>query len=666
MKKSNDIIYNEDYLVLVPTISKDLYESFSYTFNNTLLINNDMDDVEFYTEFINKNNFKEIVFVDYQVEYEQILNNLLSKHKVKFIFTKTLGSLSNELYYSFYINIIRLIDEGVIDKLAVIDDNLYETLKNSNYDVCKVLLDIPVNNNTQDKHNNIGLLNDPNNNYHSFYNELSAIKKLNMKANIARTSKEVKEFTNLFSIDYDHVTKKDVYTSSLVNLCINFSELSIIEFLKSMDNGIPCILGNTNFLTGLLKEYLVVKSDDNTNEIANKIETAIAHKEEILKEYKIFRENYSKECQRVNKNFIKLSTKKVEKEYEKLLSIVVPVYNVEKFLANTLESILSAVNRINEEQVEILIINDGSKDGSEKIIKKYEKEHSNLIRYIKQENHGLGNVRNVALKEVKGKYIASIDSDDTINIGFFEEAYKYLKKDIDIVLYDWKSIPEEGQAFETSAIEWSLNNRSKYEGILFSTIMPSTCNKIIKKSLYDELGLKYIEDRYEDLSINPLILLEAKTIKYINKPYYEYYLRSGSIMRSAQGYSMIDVIHSLNKRFDDNKNICKVDLEEMKYYTFSWRIEEYIMNQLYTIDRKELKKYINYIYEKDYEIINNIFNSSFYNHMLEKVKADTREYIIKRNKAFEDKKIEEFIIKSEKEGTIKKITPYIVYYGEKD
>ncbi len=662
MEKSLDIIYNKKYLILVPTISKEFYESISYTFGNTLLFENGIDDAEFYTDFINQNNFKEIIFVDYQLEYEQILNNLKKEHIVKCIFTKTLGSLSNQLFFEFYTSIIRLLNDDIINQLAVLDDSLYKSLKNNNYNVCKILLDIPRSTNNRTSNNNIGLLNNPSNDYHSYYNELSAIRMNDMTASILETTKEVREFTKLFDIKYSIASKKEIYQKSLVNLCINFSESPIIEFLKSMDNNIPCIIGNNDFLSKELKEELMVKSDDNTNEIAKKIKDVIKNKDKILKLYSSFRDKYIEECKKLKDKFLDTTTTE-EKEYDKLLTIAVPVYNVEKYLANTLDSILDAIKQIDESNVELLIINDGSPDNSEKIIKRYQEDNKKLIRYIKQENHGLGNVRNVALKEAKGKYIASIDSDDTININFFSEAYEYLLKDIDIVLYNWKSIPEEGASFDTSAIEWSLNDRSKYEGILFSTIMPSTCNKIIKKSLYDKLKLKFVEDRYEDLSINPLILLEAETIKYINKSYYEYYLRSGSIMRSAQGYSMIDIINILNKRFDDHKEICNIDLNEMKYYTFSWRIEEYIMNQLYTIDSKELSKYIKYIYEKDYEINNNIFDSKFYKEMLEKTKEETKEYIINRNKAFKEKKLEEFIKKNKE--NYKKITPYIIYYGEK-
>ena len=509
-------------------------------------------------------------------------------------------------------------------------------------------------------------MNNENNKTHSFYNELSAIKLTNKyEAHIVNSNKVTNNFLNLFNIkNTKHYSPSNVIKNNLVNLNINFTDNDYTLFLRSMDLGIPCIIGNTDLLDNskYLKEQLVVKSDDDVNEIKDKILSAIKNKKGIMKEYHKFRKAYIAEVKKLAENFVGCTVKEEssEEDVDTLMTVVVPVYNTEVYLEKSLDSIMSAIIP----KTEVLVINDGSKDNSEEIILRYVEKYPETIRYIKQTNHGLGNVRNVGLKEAKGKYIASVDSDDTINSNFFKEAQKYLEEDIDIVICDWKSIPEDGEPFETAAIEWSLHNRSKYEGLLFSTIMPSTCNKIIKKSLYDELGLKFIEDRYEDLSINPLILLKAKTIKYINKPYYEYYLRSGSIMRSAQGYSMIDIINTLNKRFDDNKDIFNINIDEMKYYTFSWRMEEYIMNQLYTVEEKELSKYIKYIYEKDYEIINSILESDYYKNMLDNTKDETKEYISKRNKAFKEKQLEKFIEKARKNEKYRKITPYIIYYGE--
>ena len=195
--------------------------------------------------------------------------------------------------------------------------------------------------------------------------------------------------------------------------------------------------------------------------------------------------------------------------------------------------------------------------------------------------------------------------------------------------------------------------------------MPSTCNKIIKRSLFEELNLKYIEDRFEDLSANPFVLLKAKTIKYINKSYYEYYIRSDSIMRSAAGYSMIDVIKLVDERIKKYKQYINVDLDEFKYYTYSWRIEEYILNQLYTIQEKELSEFIEYINDNLKSIILNIFENGKYNEMLETLEEKDRNYIVERNKAFKDNKLEKFIKQARKNNNYFKITPVIIYYGYK-
>ena len=237
-----------------------------------------------------------------------------------------------------------------------------------------------------------------------------------------------------------------------------------------------------------------------------------------------------------------------------------------------------------------------------------------------------------------------------------------MKNNVDIIICDWLSVTDNSK-FETPAIEWGFNDINKYEGLLYTTIMPSTCNKIIKKSLYDNLKIKFMEDKYEDLSTNPFIMLSAKTIKYINKPYYEYYIRSNSIMRSNAGYSMIDVLKEVNNRLDKYKKYINVDIEKFKFYTYSWRIEEFIFNQLYELNDKDLESFINYIYDNLYDVVVNIFNSSYYDKMLNNLDNDISSYIIERNKCFKNKKLKNFI-KSKSNKKIK-LNAYMIYYGKK-
>lgn len=670
INKNSNYIYNKKFIVVIPTMSLEYLEELNYSFGNTIIFDN-TKDLDLIIDFINKNNFEQIVLVDYQLEYYDVINSLKNKNKVKIIFTKAMGAFSNPFIYSLFKGILDLYSKFDIEKIGFLDRNLYETMKNKNIDCCHIMLDINIKQNNKDFNTkSIGLLNDEENPRHSFYNELSALKFKNYYASLYKASKRTKKFMKLFGIKYKTTNKKEnIYKNNLVNLYINFTDNNNMIFIRSMDYNVPCILGNNELLNKnkFLSSMLVVKSDDSIDEISEKIEIVKKNRKKIIEEYKKFRHNYSKKSEKSINNFLgfNLSRKHhiVSKPNDLMLTIVVPVYNTEKYLEKCLESILKALPHSLRKQSEVLIINDGSKDNSEKIILKYKNKYPKLINYVKQKNHGLGNVRNVALKNARGKYIASIDSDDTINKLFFRKAIKFMRDSVDIVIYDWLSITDKSK-FETSAIEWIFNDINKYEGLLYTTIMPSTCNKIIKKELYDNLNIKFMEDKYEDLSTNPFIMLSAESIKYIRKPYYEYYIRSNSIMRSSAGCSMIDVLKEVDNRLNKYIKYANIDINKFKFYTYSWRIEEFIFNQLYTINDNELKIFIKKIYEiKD--IIQNVFDNKYYKNMLNSIENENiRNYIKNRNKEFENNNLYDFIenIRSKK---YYKLTAPIIYFGLK-
>lgn len=667
IEKNLDIIYNKKYLVIVPSMTSDLLESFKYSFKNVVLMKNDLDDLEFMIDFINKNNFKKLIFVDFQVEYEQLIARLKVEPKIDFIFTRSLGALTDKFIYDVFMKVYELYRQ-YNSSLGLLDKGLFDSLKRQKEKVKYLMIDIEEKcEEVEYKNTTIGLLNNEEDPKHSFYNELSAIKLIdNMKPKICKPTKVTKEFLKAFEINYVVVNSNDsLLEGNIVNLYINFAANNNSIFFKSMDKGIPCILGNVDFLDNYkyLKDMLVVSSDDNINEIAAKIKLVIENREKICREYKKFRKDYSEKSKETVEDFLNFKINNrvgVTDKDELLMTVVVPVYNVEKYLANSLDSIIEA----SIDDMEILVVNDGSTDNSEEIILKYQKMYPKLIRYIKQENHGLGNVRNVGLKEARGKYIASIDSDDTINPLFFEETLKYMKEDIDIIICDWLTVTDETR-YETAALDYIFNDINRYEGLLYTTIMPSTCNKIVKKSLYEELDLTYIEDKFEDLSTNPFVMLRAETIKYINKPYYEYYIRSNSIMRTKPGLSMIDIIKNVNERLEKYKDYINVDIEKFKYYTFSWRIEEYVINQLYTIDEEEIDNYVKYMTTNLKNIMLDTFNNSLYKERLNTLKTkELKDYIVKRNKAFEKGTLTKFIKNARKEDKYYKLTPPIIYYGE--
>lgn len=665
----NDYIYNAKHVVIVPTMDLEYLDSIEFSFGNTILFDN-TKDINIIINFINKNNFKQIIFLDYQLEYFDIINGLKNNHNIKIIFTGSMGGFSNSFIYSIFKGVIDLYKKYNIDKIGFLDRSLYLVMKENKIKCNYIKLDLPTTDVDENfNKNQIGILSNQENPRHSFYNSLSALKFKDYCALLYNIGKETNRFVKLFNIKYKKLKhKEDIYKHNIVNLYINFTDNNNLNFIKSMDSKVPCILGNNDILKNnkYLNSMLTLKSDDNINEIADKIELVKKNRKKILEEYQSFRKKYSKESNKSIEEFLDFSLKNQKKNNqlsELLLSIVVPVYNTEKYLEASLKSIIKAIPKNIKQKTEILIINDGSTDNSENIIIKYKKKFPSLINYIKQMNHGLGNVRNVGLKYAKGKYIASIDSDDTINSHFFDGFVKAAEDDIDIIMCDWLSITNESK-FETNAIEWIFNNINSYEGILYTTIMPSTCNKIIKKSLYDNLKIKFIEDKYEDLSTNPFVLLEAETIKYINKPYYEYYIRSNSIMRSSAGYSMIDVIKKVDERLNKYINYVNVDINKFKFYTYSWRIEEFILNQLYELNGEELSNFIDYIYKNLYDVIVDIFKNKYYNEMLQKLSSKTREFILKRNNAFKSKKLLTFVNRNVKNKKFRKLNAPLVYFGE--
>ena len=660
--KESSITYNNKYLLIMENDDGVLVDGFVYTFQYVIEMHDTFASLDETFKFINNNNFSHLILVDYIDKYNELINKLGNSYKISFIFTKSLSSLSNKHHYSMLFKILELYKKKKVFSVGFLDKSIYLTFSNVYKNIYYILLDIPesINKKNQINDESIGILSNLELATHSSFNSISAVKLLNKELIIFKINKKTKKFLDLFNIDYKEKNSDNFYHNE-INLYVNFTDNNPLLFFKSMDQGNACIVGNNAFLNEELNELLAIKSDDDINEIKDKINFVHNNYQMIMGKYKEFRKEYSKNSKLLVSKFLNIELHNRENIiYEKVLTIVVPVYNTRNYLEKCLNSVVKAMIPNSE----ILIINDGSTDDSEEIIKKYLNRYPNLVRYIKQENHGLGNVRNVALRESKGKYISSIDSDDSININFFKEAKFYMEKNVDVIIYDWLSIID-NKRIQTPAIEKVFNNINTYKGLLYSSIMPSTCNKIIKKSIFKEMKIEYLEDKYEDLSVNPFILLRANTIKYINKPYYEYFIRENSLMRTNPGYSMINVLKDFTIKLKRYQNIVNVPYDEFKFYTYSWRIEEYVFNQLYDLEEKYLKDFIDYLYTNIYDIICEVFSLKEYIDVINNLKnKENSEYIIERNKKFSEKKLLSFIVNAKKNKKYFKLTPSIIYFGE--
>ena len=263
------------------------------------------------------------------------------------------------------------------------------------------------------------------------------------------------------------------------------------------------------------------------------------------------------------------------------LSIIIPVYNTEKYLKRCLNSVIKA----KIEKTEIIIINDGSKDNSLKIIKEYANKYE-FIRYISKKNEGLAATKNLGIKEAKGKYISFVDSDDTINEDFYKEALEFINREYDIIIYDFNNITDKN-TFVTEAKSSLYNDYEEKEALLYTSIMPSSCNKIVKTGLYRKIKLFPKGILYEDLATTPQLFLLAQKIKYINKPYYNYYLNNSSIMRNNENKKhMLNMIKSLTYLYKRTKG--KFKTNDFYIFTCLWRIEDYVYFHIYENSSKRI------------------------------------------------------------------------------
>lgn len=241
------------------------------------------------------------------------------------------------------------------------------------------------------------------------------------------------------------------------------------------------------------------------------------------------------------------------------ISVIVPVYNVEDFLVKCLDSI--ALQSFHD--FEVLIVDDGSTDNSSAIAKDYEEKYDQF-RVITQENGGLGAARNTGIEAAKGDYFLFVDSDDYIDKDTMELLYEKVQKtNADLILFDMAIEELDGHiSAVTKGYTQHKNDMTleKYPDLMLAT--PHTGNKLFHRDLFMNTGIRFPSRAwYEDLRTIPKILTFAKHIEYIDKPFYKYLQRPGSIMHSKnieRNSEIIDAIddvityykeHDLFKRY---------------------------------------------------------------------------------------------------------------------
>ncbi len=214
-----------------------------------------------------------------------------------------------------------------------------------------------------------------------------------------------------------------------------------------------------------------------------------------------------------------------------LVSIIVPIYNVEKYIEKCIESILAQTHQ----NLEILLIDDGTPDRCGEICDKYA-ELDKRIQVIHKSNGGLSDARNVGISVATGDYVVFVDGDDFISENLVEYALESaVKHQADVVMFDFYEVEEETNRRDICSMSIEKDQASSLEqnkAYLLTT--PSVCNKIFRRTFLIEQPIHFPVGRnYEDLSTTPKLLAKATSIVYMNsEPLYYYVLHTGSIMRS--------------------------------------------------------------------------------------------------------------------------------------
>ena len=287
---------------------------------------------------------------------------------------------------------------------------------------------------------------------------------------------------------------------------------------------------------------------------------------------------------------------------KELISIIVPVYKVEKYIHKCIDSIINQTYS----NLEIILVDDGSPDNCAKICDEYALKDER-INVIHQKNMGLSEARNRGIQISKGKYIGFVDSDDYIEPTMFQDLYNALiDNNADISICNFYIINNKEKVLKNN---FKSINYTKIEALkeilLDKNIQSYAWNKLYKRELFK--NIKYpIGKKYEDIGTTFYLFEKSNKISYIENPEYNYLNREDSIVFNYNYQTIIDYIEIIIERYKyvDNK------YEQLKKYNFYYLAKTLItaindakslsnvntilfskIEELYDLVKKESQKY---------------------------------------------------------------------------
>lgn len=284
---------------------------------------------------------------------------------------------------------------------------------------------------------------------------------------------------------------------------------------------------------------------------------------------------------------------------QELISVIVPIFNVEKYIGRCLESLIGQTYQ----NIEVICIDDGSTDSSGVIADEYSKK-DDRIKVYHQEYYGVSDARNKGLEKAKGEYIVFLDSDDEADKDYVLKLYNILKdNDLDISqcslirVRDGKQVNrlevKEGvRIFDGLQMQWKIFERNRY----FTMCL---CGKLFKRQLFE--GLSFPVGRInEDESLIYLLMYRSKRVGVIDDYLYYYHYNSQSITEKKYNIHRLDSFYMLEEKFAFYREKGLIDLaNKTANEYFSQMSVVFVNGKREASDYKAIKKKAKEFYNKD-------------------------------------------------------------------
>lgn len=287
-----------------------------------------------------------------------------------------------------------------------------------------------------------------------------------------------------------------------------------------------------------------------------------------------------------------------------LVSIIIPVYNVQDYLADCLDSILKQ----SYSNIEIIAVDDGSLDSSPEILKEYSLKYRSICIILEKINQGQATARNIGIKQAKGKYILFVDADDFIEQETVEVLVQTIEQfQADFVRFNAKSFSEEGEKILQKEYTFNLfldeqrnYTKDQFENVYLS-FSPSPVLYLFKRDLIEKNNIRFKEHIiHEDELFSSLIFFCATSCVYINQSFYNRRYRQGSTMtkktekqRRHSFYSYVQVINYYNELLLNHS------YNKDQGFFLKYRINSLYVPLLdYPIDQSEKKEALDKIHQQ--------------------------------------------------------------------